>query len=97
MAAMGEIETLADKIKPDVVLLATGADAHRTDPLSTLNFDYYGYDFAARTVGRIASSYSQGRVLIGGAGGYQPFDHTPAIWAKVVDAVYEEVSLFARK
>ena len=94
---MGEIETLADKIKPDVVLLATGADAHRTDPLSTLNFDYYGYDFAARTVGRIASSYSEGRVLIGGAGGYQPFDHTPAIWARVVDAVYEEVSLFANK
>lgn len=93
--AMGEIEQLADKIKPDVVLLAAGADAHKTDPLSTLLFDYPGYDFAARTVGRIASAYSGGRVLIGGAGGYQPTDHTPLIWAKVVAAVHEECLLFS--
>jgi acetoin utilization protein AcuC len=82
--AMGEIEQLADKLKPDVVLLATGADAHKSDPLSTLQFDYPGYEDAASTVGRIASAYSEGRVLMGGAGGYQPFDHTPEIWAKVV-------------
>ena len=92
--AMGEIEQLADTIKPDVVLLATGADAHKTDPLSTLQFDYPGYDYAARAVGRIASSYADGRLLIGGAGGYQPCDHTPLIWSKVVSAAHDEISLF---
>jgi acetoin utilization protein AcuC len=93
--AMGEIEQLADKLKPDVVLLATGADAHISDPLSTLQFDYPGYEDAASTVGRIASAYSEGRVLIGGAGGYQPFDHTPEIWAKVVAKVHDEVTIFS--
>jgi acetoin utilization protein AcuC len=93
--AMGEIEQLADKLKPDVVLVATGADAHKSDPLSTLQFDYPGYEDAASTVGRIASAYSEGRVLIGGAGGYQPFDHTPEIWAKVVAKVHDEVMIFS--
>lgn len=89
--AMSEIEVLADKIKPDVVLLATGADAHISDPLSTLNFDYPGYTYAAKTVARIANKHSQGRVLIGGAGGYQPLDHTPKIWAHVVSQIQRDV------
>ena len=95
MRAMGEIEQLADTVKPDVVLVAAGADAHKTDPLSTLQFDYPGYEDAAATVGRIASSYAEGRVLIGGAGGYQPFDHTPAIWAKAVSKIHDEVLIFS--
>lgn len=96
MQAMDEITELANKIKPDVILLATGADAHRTDPLSTLNFDYPGYSYAALSVGQIASTHAEGRVLIGGAGGYQPFDHTPQIWSTVVGLVYDEVNLFTK-
>lgn len=89
---MQQIELLADKIKPDVVLLATGADAHKTDPLSSLNFDYKGYRYAAEVVGRIAAKHSNGRVLIGGAGGYQPFSHTPKVWANVVTNVHKTCS-----
>lgn len=93
--AVDEIFELANKIQPDVVLLATGADAHRTDPLSSLNFDFPGYEHAARTAGQIASTYASGRILIGGAGGYQPFGYTPQIWAEVVSKVYDEVRLFS--
>lgn len=93
--AVDEIADLSNEIKPDVVLLATGADAHKTDPLSTLNFDMYGYEYAAKLAGQIANTHAQGRILIGGAGGYQPFDHTPQIWATVVSKVYDEVRLFS--
>jgi len=75
--------------------LATGADAHKTDPLSTLNFDYAGYEYAAKVAGQIANTHAQGRILIGGAGGYQPFSHTPHIWSTVVSKVYDEVRLFS--
>ena len=95
MQAMDEIADLSNKIKPDVVLLATGADAHKTDPLSTLNFDYAGYEYAAKLTGQIANSHAQGRILIGGAGGYQPFDHTPRIWSTAVSKIYDEVRLFS--
>lgn len=91
LAAMDDIETLANTIQPDIVLLATGADAHISDPLSTLNFDYPGYTAAAQAVARIANKHSRGRVLIGGAGGYQPFDHTPKIWGTVVSEVHRNV------
>lgn len=95
MFAVDQIADLSNKIKPDVVLLATGADAHKTDPLSTLNFDYAGYEYAAKVAGQIANSHAQGRILIGGAGGYQPFSHTPHIWSTVVSKVYDEVRLFS--
>jgi len=95
MQAMDEIADLSNKIKPDVVLLATGADAHKTVPLSTLNFDYAGYEYAAKLTGQIANSHAQGRILIGGAGGYQPFDHTPRIWSTAVSKIYDEVRLFS--
>ena len=93
--AMQEIELLADTVKPDVILLATGADAHHSDPLSTLNFNYPGYKAAARIVADIANKHAKGRVLIGGAGGYQPFDHTPKVWATVVSEVYSSISSVA--
>jgi acetoin utilization deacetylase AcuC-like enzyme len=88
--AMNDIKKLADEIKPDVILLATGADAHETDPLSSLNFTYKGYGYASSIIAEIANKYSS-RVLIGGAGGYQPHTHTPAVWAQVVTDIYQKV------
>ena len=91
--AMKEIEILADEIKPDVILLATGADAHHSDPLSSLTFDYPGYRAAARMIADIANKHTKGRVLIGGAGGYQPLDHTPKVWATVVSEIYNHITV----
>ncbi len=88
---MDMIEALADELKPTMILLATGADAHITDPLSSLNFDYPGYEYAADTISRIAAKHSGGRVLIGGAGGYQPETHTPKVWATVVNRIYSNL------
>ncbi len=90
--AMDDIKKLADEIKPDIVLLATGADAHETDPLSSLNFTYKGYGYASSVIAEIANKYSS-QVLIGGAGGYQPHTHTPAVWAQVVADIYKKVGM----
>ena len=65
--------------------------SHTTDPLSTLNFTLNGYSYAASIVAQIANKYCEGRVLIGGAGGYQPFTHTPKIWSTVVERIYRNV------
>lgn len=92
ITAMEEIEMLADEYKPDIILLATGADAHETDPLSTTKFTYTGYGIASDIVTRIALKHTGGRVLIGGAGGYQPHTHTPRIWSEVVTNIYNGVN-----
>jgi acetoin utilization protein AcuC len=88
--AMDEAAELIDAYKPDVILLAAGADGHAG--INNLgvnsNFSYRGFVSAAKIVGALARKHSQGRVLIGGAGGYQPLDHTPEIWSLVVSEIY---------
>ena len=88
----GEIETVINKYKPDVILLAAGADGHGGESClgSTNNYTYESFNLAAKKVAEWANTYSQGRVLIGGAGGYQPLDHTPRIWANVVETIYRD-------
>jgi hypothetical protein len=39
-----------------------------------------------------AVAYSGGRVLIGGAGGYQPLVETPQTWVLVVETIYNNVN-----
>ena len=90
--AITEIFQIADEVKPDVVLLAIGADAHETDPLSSLKYNYDDYHTLASMASLIAMKHAEGRVLIGGAGGYQPLTHTPVIWASVVADVYYNVT-----
>ncbi len=90
----GEIEEVVKSYKPDVILLAAGADGHGgTSNLgSSNNYTYEGFTQAATKVAEWANAYCQGRVLIGGAGGYQPLDHTPRIWANVVETIYTETA-----
>jgi acetoin utilization protein AcuC len=91
--AMAEAAEVIDIYKPGVILLAAGADGH-TGPNelgANNNYSYEGFRKAAQLVAELANNHSRGRVLIGGAGGYQPFDHTPEIWSIVVSEIYRLV------
>jgi acetoin utilization protein AcuC len=86
------IDLIAEKVaeyKPDVILLATGADGHEGEHWG-LKYTYEGYHYAAGVIADLANKYSDGRVLIGGAGGYQPYTHTPRVWANVVKDIYQQ-------
>ena len=86
------IDLIAEKVaeyKPDVILLATGADGHEGEDWG-LKYTYDGYHYAAGVIADLANKYSDGRVLIGGAGGYQPYTHTPRVWANVVKDIYQQ-------
>lgn len=91
-SAITGIYNLAEEVKPDVVLLAIGADAHETDPLSSLKYNYDDYHTLASMASLIAMKHAGGRVLIGGAGGYQPHTHTPLVWSTVVSDVYYNIT-----
>ena len=75
--------------KPDTLLLAIGADAHGGQALATAGTDvsYAGFDYAAGRVREIADELGVTGIVMGGAGGYQPLDHTPRIWANVVKRI----------
>ena len=90
MAAIDKARAVIDAYQPDVILLAAGADGHTgANNLGVdSNYTAKGYRYAAEMIAEMASKHSQGRVIIGGAGGYQPLKETPETWALVVSTIY---------
>lgn len=84
--ALEDIGKKLESYKPEVILLATGADGHKLDGWG-LGYSYKGFRNAAKSVRGWAETYTDGKVLIGGAGGYRPFDATPRVWADVVKII----------
>ena len=83
-----EATRIIDSYKPDIILLAAGADGHVGSPLAANQYTQVGFTKAAEKVVELANQYADGRVLIGGAGGYQPYKETPETWANVVSTIY---------
>jgi acetoin utilization protein AcuC len=85
---------IIDRYKPDVILLAAGADGHTGfgNLGSITNYTAEGFRYASEMIAEKAVAYSGGRVLIGGAGGYQPLVETPQTWALVVETIYNKVN-----
>jgi acetoin utilization protein AcuC len=87
--ALYEVEEVVARYKPDVILVAIGADGHELDNWG-LKYSYEGFHHAGSVVRGLAEKYCEGRVLIGGAGGYRPYDATPLSWANSVAGVLGE-------
>lgn len=83
--AMEDIMNKALDFEPDVILVATGADGHEGESWG-LKYTLEGYASAALEVVNLAERCDS-KVLIGGAGGYQPYTFTPRIWANVVKTI----------
>ena len=83
------LEAIRD-FEPDVFLLACGADGLKNDPLARLEYTIPGIAKAAHRVGKLCAKAGI-PVLIGGAGGYQPYGETPVAWAETVWAIHEEM------
>ena len=94
MDAIDRAKEIIDTYAPDVILLAAGADGHTgaSRLFTDNNYTAKGFKYAAEMVADMAIKHSEGRVLIGGAGGYQPEKETPETWALVVETIYNEVS-----
>jgi acetoin utilization protein AcuC len=75
LSSVADIVRLAEEWRPEVVLVAIGADGHVTDPLSSLQYSYEGYAEAARTIGAMARGSAR-RCSWAVPGGYQPVTHT---------------------
>jgi len=76
--AVSDFIDQAIKFKPDLIFIACGADGHREDPLSSLEYSVAGYSSVAEL---IRKHYGDMPILMGGAGGYLPDTRTPEVWA----------------
>jgi acetoin utilization protein AcuC len=67
--------------RPDVVFLQAGADAHSADPLVQLENTVEGFTDTVEGVVRAADELCDGRLVMTGGGGYEPYSAVPRQWA----------------
>jgi acetoin utilization protein AcuC len=76
------VQLFIDKLnvfKPDLIFTTCGADGHKEDPLSSLEYSVEGYGAVAQL---LRQHYPDMPMLLGGAGGYLPDTRTPEVWAE---------------
>jgi len=83
---------LARAFRPDVVVAQLGADAHYSDPQTTLGLTLPGYRSLVRGIIGLADELCEGRLAALGGGGYHIVDVVPLAWTWVM-AQLEEVEL----
>jgi acetoin utilization deacetylase AcuC-like enzyme len=65
-----ETEKLARKLKPQLILLSAGFDAHRADPVGGLSLESEHYEEAGKWIRSLACDYCDGRIISLLEGGY---------------------------
>lgn len=83
-SAIERFVMVAKQFQPTLLFIASGADGHRDDPLSNLNYTRDGFSAAGQQVQR---AFPHLPTLVTGAGGYRPDDATPQSWAAFVAGV----------
>ncbi len=70
------IEALADKVRPELILLSAGFDAHRSDPVGSLCLSDQDFGELTRIVSDLAASHCGGKIVSLLEGGYH-LEHLP--------------------
>ena len=65
-----DVEKVADKIKPELVLISAGFDAHAEDPVGSLGLETEDFSTLTRLVMDVANTHAKGRVVSCLEGGY---------------------------
>jgi acetoin utilization deacetylase AcuC-like enzyme len=64
------LESMADKVRPELVLISAGFDAHADDPVGDLGLETEDYDELTRMVVDVAETHANGRIVSLLEGGY---------------------------
>ncbi len=64
------LEALADRVKPDLILVSAGFDSHRQDPIGSLGLETEDFGRLTDLVCDLAATHSQGRLVSVLEGGY---------------------------
>ena len=66
----GRFESIARRMKPELVLISAGFDAHRLDPVGSLGLESEDFGQMTQRVVEVARQYAGGRVVSLLEGGY---------------------------
>lgn len=66
------LQQIAERIKPQLVVISAGFDAHRDDPIGSLGLESEDFATLAKSVIAVADQYASGRIVSVLEGGYNP-------------------------
>ena len=66
------LESLAERFRPEFVLVSAGFDAHRADPLGGMRVTTEGFAWMTRAIEEVAGTFAGGRIVSLLEGGYDP-------------------------
>ncbi|QDU56754.1 histone deacetylase family protein [Aeoliella mucimassa] len=66
------LETLAERMRPQLVIISAGFDAHHLDPVGALGLETEDYQTLTRAVLKVAETHADGRLVSVLEGGYNP-------------------------
>lgn len=69
-AVRSSLESLADRIRPEIILISAGFDAHHLDPIGALNLETEDFQTLTEIVQQIAATHCKGRIVSFLEGGY---------------------------
>jgi acetoin utilization deacetylase AcuC-like enzyme len=84
-----ELESFANRIKPQLVLVSAGFDSHREDPIGSLGLEVEDFGDLTRCVLDVANVHAGGRVVSLLEGGYHP--------TRLAECVAEHLEVLLRK
>lgn len=67
--------------RPDLIVLQAGADMHAHDPLADMSLTLTAMAESYRRVAALADELTEGRLVVTGGGGYDPYRTVPRAWA----------------
>lgn len=67
-----ELTLFAERIKPEMLLISAGFDAHRLDPVGNLGWETEHFDRLTRLIVQIAREHCSGKIVSALEGGYHP-------------------------
>ena len=66
------VTLLADRLRPQLVMISAGFDSHRTDPIGSLGLETEDFAELTRIVRDVAGAHAGGRIVSVLEGGYNP-------------------------
>jgi acetoin utilization deacetylase AcuC-like enzyme len=64
------LESIADRVRPQLVLISAGFDAHAEDPVGSLGLEVDDFDLLTRDIVAVADTHAEGRIVSVLEGGY---------------------------
>ncbi len=77
----------AARFSPDLIAAQCGADAHHSDPLTTLGLTVPGHGWLTRSIVSLANEVCGGRLMTFGGGGYSWEHVVPRCWTLLASAI----------